>query len=280
MESKNASAHESNAMDSRRARREAAGTQSRTSRSRSHHAIRAASSHRWLGRTGILAALAIVTIAMPLTAGAGKADTGSVEQVVAETTQATQSTHSTLRVLTEQRRAEPLPIIVADAGLLTERSLGTASRSGERSEDIPQCAADGVRGSNGRLGQSELCEFDWAPGHSQQSEAALALSELNAAYQARFGQSLCLASSYRSLSAQHRLAVTKPGLAATPGHSLHGLGVAVDLCASSHSSTAQWNWLKANAPVFGYDNPSWARRGGSGAYEPWHWEYFPIAETL
>ena len=32
-------------------------------------------------------------------------------------------------------------------------------------------------------------------------------------------------------------------------------------------------WLKENAPDFGWDNPDWARSGGSGPYEPWHWEY-------
>jgi hypothetical protein len=25
--------------------------------------------------------------------------------------------------------------------------------------------------------------------------------------------------------------------------------------------------------VFGWENPAWARPGGSGPYERWHWEY-------
>ncbi len=127
---------------------------------------------------------------------------------------------------------------------------------------------------------NELCSLDWAQGHRQQAEAARALTELNSAYLARFGQSICLNSSYRDISTQQALAVTKPGLAATPGYSMHGWGVAIDICTNSYSSTAHWNWLKANAPIFGYDNPAWARRGGSGAYEPWHWEYFPMVEKL
>jgi D-alanyl-D-alanine carboxypeptidase len=32
-------------------------------------------------------------------------------------------------------------------------------------------------------------------------------------------------------------------------------------------------WLLENAPAFGWDNPAWARKGGSGPYEPWHFEY-------
>lgn len=277
MESKTPSARSNDALDSRRARREAAGTQLRTPRSRSHHATRATTSHRWLGRTGILTSLAIVTIAMPLAAGAGKADTGTDEPAVAQTSQVTQST---LQVLTEQRRPEPAPVIVADTGLVTERDLAMASRSGNRADEIPQCATGTVTSSNGLLGTQERCDLDWAPGHSQQPEAALALDELNAAYRARFGQDICLTSSYRTLSSQQQLAVTKPGLAATPGQSMHGWGLAIDICSESYSSTAQWNWLKTNAPIFGYDNPAWARRGGGGAYEPWHWEYFPLVETM
>ena len=26
-------------------------------------------------------------------------------------------------------------------------------------------------------------------------------------------------------------------------------------------------------PVFGWSNPAWARRGGGGTFEPWHWEF-------
>lgn len=275
MESNDHTARESDALGSRRARREAAATQNR--RTRSGQANRISSSHRLLGRTGILASLAIVTIAMPLTAGAGKADTGAETFAVAASGD---SALSTLEVLTTKRGAEHTPVIVADADLLAERTLVGASRSGIRDEDASECAAGTVRGANGQLGASELCDLEWAPGHSQQAEAAAALTALNDAYRVRFGTDICLTSSYRSISSQHQLASTKPGLAATPGRSMHGWGLAIDFCPSAYSSAAQWNWLKANGPIFGYDNPAWARRGGSGAYEPWHWEYFPIVETM
>lgn len=275
MESNDHTARESDALGSRRARREAADAQNR--RSRSGQKNRASSSHRLLGRTGVLASLAIVTIAMPLTAGAGKADTGAGSVTIAQSSGAALST---LEVLTTKRGAERTPVIVADADLLAERTLVGASRSGIRDEDASECAAGTVRSGNGQLGASELCDLEWAPGHSQQAEAATALTALNDAFRVRFGQDMCLTSSYRTISSQHRLASTKPGLAATPGRSMHGWGLAIDFCPNTYSSAAQWNWLKANGPIFGYDNPAWARRGGSGAYEPWHWEYFPIVETM
>ncbi|WP_162616453.1 M15 family metallopeptidase [Xylanimonas allomyrinae] len=33
-----------------------------------------------------------------------------------------------------------------------------------------------------------------------------------------------------------------------------------------------YRWLAANAGAFGWENPDWARPGGSKP-EPWHWEY-------
>ena len=74
---------------------------------------------------------------------------------------------------------------------------------------------------------------------------------------------------------QRRLAYTKPGLAATPGSSNHGWGLAIDLCGAETNSSAAMGWLAENGPAYGWANPDWARRGGSGAYEPWHWEYVP-----
>ena len=29
------------------------------------------------------------------------------------------------------------------------------------------------------------------------------------------------------------------------------------------------------AGTFGWINPEWAQPGGSGAFEPWHWEFLP-----
>jgi LAS superfamily LD-carboxypeptidase LdcB len=62
-------------------------------------------------------------------------------------------------------------------------------------------------------------------------------------------------------------------LAAVPGTSNHGWGLALDLCGGAQSfGSAQYAWLAAIAPAFGWVNPPWARPG-AGREEPWHWEY-------
>jgi hypothetical protein len=54
----------------------------------------------------------------------------------------------------------------------------------------------------------------------------------------------------------------KPNMAATPGRSVHGLGLAADL----GLTTAQYNWMKRNAARYGILNlPS----------ETWHWQFDP-----
>jgi LAS superfamily LD-carboxypeptidase LdcB len=65
----------------------------------------------------------------------------------------------------------------------------------------------------------------------------------------------------------------KPALAAVPGTSNHGWALAVDLCGGIQSfGTAEYAWMVANAPAFGWSNPPWARPG-QGREEPWHWEF-------
>ncbi len=101
----------------------------------------------------------------------------------------------------------------------------------------------------------------------------MALAKLNIAYRARFGENLCLTDSYRTLASQASLAARKPGLAARPGTSEHGMGLAVDFCAGVQTYRSQrYNWMRANAPTFGWQNPAWAIPPSSRE-EPWHWEY-------
>ena len=65
----------------------------------------------------------------------------------------------------------------------------------------------------------------------------------------------------------------KPSLAALPGTSNHGWGVAVDLCGGVEQfGSAEHQWMVANAAQYGWVHPHWARQGGSRA-EPWHWEF-------
>lgn len=126
---------------------------------------------------------------------------------------------------------------------------------------------------NGRLTSADLDPVSFSPGQQLAPAAALALSKLNQAYKAEFGNSITISDSYRSYAAQVATKALKGDLAATPGQSNHGLGLAVDLGGGLQTfGTAQHNWMLANAPKYGWVLPSWAQQGGSKP-EAWHWEY-------
>ena len=125
---------------------------------------------------------------------------------------------------------------------------------------------------NGLIPPSALCPVGVA-GHSLRCDAAAAWRAMSAAYQADLGTPLCMTDSYRGYAAQVRLYGEKPALAAVPGTSNHGWGLAVDLCGGIDSfGTEQYAWMVANAGRFGFVHPTWADPG-NGREEPWHWEY-------
>ena len=254
------------------ARRAAARKKPRSAGSSFHRPAGRAHKGGWVARAGILAALGITTIAVPLANASQQGASATSVPLVAEG-------RSTLDVITSSSSsaAATEAVIVAEGGTLAGRDAAVASRGSAR-DTLAGCdLSQPVRGANGRLGSEELCDLSQS-GHRQQPYAAVAFDALNEAYRAKFGADICLTDSYRSLQSQYSVARSKPGLSARPGTSQHGLGLAVDLCPTSYTSTARWNWLKANGPTYGWDNPAWARSGGSGKYEPWHWEYFPLVE--
>jgi hypothetical protein len=126
---------------------------------------------------------------------------------------------------------------------------------------------------NGRIPFAALAHPRSAPDAWLRPDAADALDRLSAAYAARFGHPLGVTDSYRDLPHQVSVAGRKPGLAAKPGTSNHGWGLALDLRVGGYGST-DYLWLRANAPAFGWDNPDWARPGGT-KHEWWHWEWQP-----
>jgi LAS superfamily LD-carboxypeptidase LdcB len=121
-----------------------------------------------------------------------------------------------------------------------------------------------------------LCTL-WDPRRQLRSDAAVAIAKLNLAYRARFGHDMCFNDAYRSLAQQYRVKSERGGFAARPGTSEHGWGLAVDLCdgVDNGPSSVNYQWMRANAPAYGWSNPKWALAGGAGPYEPWHWEYVP-----
>ncbi|GAA3756757.1 septal ring factor EnvC (AmiA/AmiB activator) [Spinactinospora alkalitolerans] len=124
--------------------------------------------------------------------------------------------------------------------------------------------------ANGQIPWSALCPLPQA-GEMLRADAAADFIRLDGAFRERFGRPMCVTDSYRPLSEQVRLFhQMQAGMAARPGTSMHGLGIAVDLCGgvNVHGST-EYRWMMANAPGHGWHNPGWAQNG----FEPWHWEY-------
>ncbi|MDP8977777.1 MAG: M15 family metallopeptidase, partial [Actinomycetota bacterium] len=104
------------------------------------------------------------------------------------------------------------------------------------------------------------------------SEAADAWRRMTAAHRARTGRPIGVIDTYRSYGQQVELAAYKGDLAATPGSSNHGWGLAVDLAVPGGYEDPTYRWLRANGARFGWVNPDWARQGGPKP-EPWHWEF-------
>lgn len=164
-------------------------------------------------------------------------------------------------------------LVAGDDGLLRVREGDEASRDGDRTL-LPGC--DGVppevAQANGRIDRAFLCTL-WDGKTEIRADAAVSLALLNEEYRSEFGRDICMTDGYRSYAAQASLRARKPGLAAPAGTSEHGYGLAVDMCGGVETAgTAYW-WLMDNAGDYGFENPRWAQRGGSGPYEPWHWEY-------
>ena len=127
--------------------------------------------------------------------------------------------------------------------------------------------------ANGQIPRSALCPIWGAPTQLLRADAAAAFDKMSKAYAEQFGRPICVTDSYRSYSEQVALYASKPHLAAVPGTSNHGLGVAVDLCGGIESfGTVQHQWLFTHAPLFGWFHPLWAEPTGSRP-EPWHWEF-------
>ncbi|MGW2093509.1 M15 family metallopeptidase [Promicromonospora sukumoe] len=128
--------------------------------------------------------------------------------------------------------------------------------------------------ANGRIPADVLCPLEFAPGHMLRCDAAERFTALNAEFRQEFGYSIPITDSYRSYELQVAVAQTKPHLAAVPGTSNHGWGLAVDLGNPiAGGASDQYVWLRLHGPDYGWDNPSWARLGGAKP-EPWHFEFF------
>ncbi len=126
---------------------------------------------------------------------------------------------------------------------------------------------------NGAIPRDNLCPL-WAAGaHRLRADAAFGFNRMSEAYALRFGSPICVTDSYRDYAGQVAVYKAKPHLAAKPGTSNHGWGTATDLCGGIQTfGTPQHQWMRANAPLYGFFHPAWAQQGGSRP-EAWHWEF-------
>ncbi|MEV0584023.1 M15 family metallopeptidase [Nonomuraea sp. NPDC050310] len=130
---------------------------------------------------------------------------------------------------------------------------------------------------NGLIPGNLLCPLQQR-GHQLRADAAIAFVSLNEAYRRQFGRAICVTDAYRNLSEQQSIYYRRPGFAAVPGRSNHGLGLAVDLCGGvERFRSAEFNWLEKNGKRYGWIHPDWAY---SSPFEPWHWEYDPKSDSI
>lgn len=118
--------------------------------------------------------------------------------------------------------------------------------------------------ANGRLDTSQLTPIG-VGSHRLHPEAASAFRQLMAAATAD-GIDIGVTDSYRSYDAQVDVARRKGlysqgGLAAKPGTSSHGYGLAVDLDLDSRAQS----WMRDNGARFGFVENT--------PREPWHWKF-------
>jgi D-alanyl-D-alanine carboxypeptidase len=149
------------------------------------------------------------------------------------------------------------------------QALATQSPKTSRlnSDGIPM---DLAAYGNGRIPSSAL-EQVGSSGHRLWEPAAEQLTRLIQDAR-RVGVHIGITDSYRSYEAQVDLARRKGlysqgGLAAVPGTSDHGWGMAVDLDLDAQAQA----WMRSHGPAYGFheDTPR----------EPWHWGFEPPGST-
>lgn len=129
---------------------------------------------------------------------------------------------------------------------------------------------------NGYVPLTALARVAYSPGHLAAAGAARAITACSARFRRDFGTNMAITDAYRTYAEQVRVKAAKGFLAAAPGTSNHGWGLAFDLASGVNVRTsAGHRWMQRHARWFGLDNPDWATPGTRRFQkdEPWHWEY-------
>ena len=94
------------------------------------------------------------------------------------------------------------------------------------------------------LPESALCPLWGTAGQVLRADAAAAFNDMSRRYAEQHGFPLCVTDSYRNHAEQVAVRAAKPTLAAVPGTSNHGWGVALDLCGGAERyDTPLHQWL-------------------------------------
>lgn len=137
-------------------------------------------------------------------------------------------------------------------------------------DQTPQFSEYGPGTLNGNVPDSALCSYPNAidsDGRGQ-ARAVAAYVAMNEAFKAEFGHDLVISSTYRTYQDQVSTKASKGWLAATPGWSNHGFGLAIDI----RGTPLEKRWVQQNGPEYGWWHPTWARADGRKP-EDWHYEY-------
>ena len=140
-------------------------------------------------------------------------------------------------------------------------------------DSSPDCGKDTANYPNGRYPARALCPLYAAPDEGLPRDNAMAFNAMSRAYEQQTGSPLCVTDAYRTFAEQVVVQLATPELAAVPGTSQHGFGLAVDLCGGVQSfATPAHLWMERHAPLYGWFQPAWADSTGV-LPEPWHWEF-------
>ncbi|MEE1619913.1 SH3 domain-containing protein [Zafaria sp. Z1313] len=137
-------------------------------------------------------------------------------------------------------------------------------------------AAQLRRSANGKLPSSALVAIPWDPQKNLIAGPALAdLTRMNAAFKKKFGRDLEVDLTYRTLGMQRYLYTDLgPMIAARPGTSSHGWGLAIDFPETKPYGFggAYYTWLKKYSKQWGWVHHKRLEQGSPYA-EAWHFEY-------
>jgi LAS superfamily LD-carboxypeptidase LdcB len=190
-------------------------------------------------------------------------------ELAAEVTDLTEQ----VRVLADAAAEE---LAAAQTAAAEQLAAAQAAAAEQAAAELARRVAAVDASPNGAVPHPLLCAVGFDSGVLLRCDAAAALEDLNTAFRARFGRDLSVSSSYRDYSTQVATREARGSLAAEPGTSNHGRGLAVDLDgfgAVGEFDRPYYRWMTDNARGFGWVHPAHMDPGGSGPLEPWHWEY-------